>query len=639
MSGWLDQINSPKDLRGIPLEKLGDLAEEIREKIITVVSKNGGHLASNLGAVELILALHRVFDSPRDKIIWDVGHQCYTHKLLTGRKDRFDTLRKYKGLSGFPTWRENEHDVFVVGHASTAISTALGVASGRDQKEESFSVIAVVGDGALTGGMAFEGLNNAGASGRDLIVVLNDNAMSISKNVGALSRYLTDLLTDEKYNKLKAEVWDLVGKFKRRDKIRSMVAKVEKSIKGFLVPGIIFEKLGFRYFGPVDGHDVGGLIKTLEHLKGLSGPIMLHMLTRKGRGYKHAEEDAPRFHGIGAFDKVTGNSNGKVEGLTYTEVFGDTLARLGVEDEKIVAITAAMTLGTGLVKFAETFPERFYDVGIAEQHAATFSAGLASQGLKPVFAVYSTFLQRAFDQTIHDIALQNLPVVLAVDRAGLVGADGPTHHGAFDLSYLRQIPNWMIMAPKDGNELKNMLYTAVSRGEGPTAIRYPRAAIPDEMTNQITPIEIGTWERLRSGQELAILAVGSMVHPALEASHELEKDGISPEVVNARFVKPLDEKMLLSILKKFDRIISVEENALSGGFGSAVLEFAEAHDVTRVVIKRMGIPDQFIEHGSRGRLLSDLGLDKDGITRMAKKMLESTAVSEKPKVRRARSRV
>ncbi|UCB52052.1 MAG: 1-deoxy-D-xylulose-5-phosphate synthase [Candidatus Zixiibacteriota bacterium] len=639
MSRWLDRISSPNDLKEIPMDSLGELAGEIREKIITVVSKNGGHLASNLGAVELTLALHRVFDSPRDKMVWDVGHQCYTHKLLTGRKDRFDTLRKHKGLSGFPTWRENEHDVFIVGHASTAISAALGIASGRDRKGQNFSVVAVVGDGALTGGMAFEGLNNAGASGRNLIVVLNDNAMSISKNVGALSRYLTDLLTDEKYNKLKAEVWDLVGKFKRRDKIRSMVAKVEESVKGFLVPGIIFEKLGFRYFGPVDGHDVGGLIKTLEHLKGLNGPIMLHVLTRKGRGYKHAEEDAPRFHGIGAFDKVTGNSNGKVGGPTYTDVFGETLTKLAGQDDNVVAITAAMTLGTGLVKFAERFPERFYDVGIAEQHAAAFAAGLASQGLKPVFAVYSTFLQRAFDQTIHDIALQNLPVILAVDRAGLVGADGPTHHGTFDLSYLREIPNWMIMAPKDGNELKDMLYAAVAWGKGPVVIRYPRAAIPDEVTDEIAPIEIGTWEKLREGKELAILAVGSMVHPALEAARKLDKDEMSAEVISARFVKPLDEKMLLSVLKRFDKIISVEENALSGGFGSAVLEFAEAHDITKPVIKRLGIPDEFIEHGSRGQLLSHLGLDENGITRMAKKILKPTGAAERPKVRRARSRV
>ncbi len=637
MTDWLDQINSPKDLKNIPLDKLGELAQEIRDRIITVISKNGGHLASNLGAVELTLALHRVFNSPRDKIIWDVGHQCYTHKLLTGRKDRFDTLRKYKGLSGFPTWSESEHDIFIVGHASTAISSALGITYARDQKGEDFSVIAVVGDGALTGGIAFEGLNNAGASGKNLIVILNDNTMSISKNVGALSRHLTDFLTDEKYNKLKAEVWDLLGKFKRRDKIRAMVAKVEESIKGFLIPGIIFEKLGFRYFGPVDGHDIAGMIKTLEHLKSLNGPILLHVVTKKGKGYKYAEEDAPRFHGIGAFDKVTGNSNGKLGEPTYTDVFGDTLLKLAQGDEKIVAITAAMTLGTGLLKFAKTFPKRFYDVGIAEQHATAFASGLAVQNLKPVFAVYSTFLQRAFDQVIHDIALQNLPVILAIDRAGLVGADGPTHHGAFDLSYLRHIPNWVIAAPKDGNELKNMLYSALNWGRGPVAIRYPRSAIPDVLTEEFDQIQMGTWERLTKGKDLAILAVGSMVSPALEASSQLQKEGINVEVVNARFVKPLDELMLESILKTFDKIITVEENALSGGFGSAVLEFAEAHDVKDVVIKRMGIPDEFIEHGSRDQLLCDLGLDKDGINQMVKKIFESDLISEKVKTRKASS--
>jgi 1-deoxy-D-xylulose-5-phosphate synthase len=637
MAEWLDQISSPRDLKTIPIDRLYQLADEIRDRIIAVVSKNGGHLASNLGAVELTLALHRVFDSPRDKIIWDVGHQCYTHKLLTGRKDEFGTLRKYKGLSGFPTWRENQHDSFIVGHASTAISSALGVASARDQKGEKFSVIAVVGDGALTGGMAFEGLNNAGASGRNLIVLLNDNSMSISKNVGALSRYLTDLLTDEKYNKLKAEVWDLVGKFKRRDRIRAMVAKVEESVKGFLVPGIIFEKLGFRYFGPVDGHDIAGLIKTLKHLKSLNGPILLHALTHKGKGYKFAEEDAPRFHGIGAFDKVTGNSNGTAKGPTYTEVFGNTLVKLAHQDDRIVAITAAMTLGTGLVGFARAFPKRFYDVGIAEQHATAFASGLASQGLKPVFAVYSTFLQRAFDQVIHDVALQRLPVIMAVDRAGLVGADGPTHHGTFDLSYLRQVPNWVVMAPKDGNELKNMLCAAVAWDKGPLAIRYPRSPIPDMITEDFGPLEIGTWERLRRGEDVAILAVGSMVHPALEAAGELEKEGMGVEVVNARCVKPLDEELLGSVLESFDKIITVEENALSGGFGSAVLEFAETHDFHRARIKRLGIEDSFIEHGSRNQLLADLGLDKEGIIRTAKGMQESLATSKTAKARKASS--
>jgi len=627
MTRWLDQINSPEDLKKIPIENLKELAEEIREKIITVVSKNGGHLAPSLGVVELTLALHYVFNSPKDKIIWDVGHQSYAHKLLTGRKDRFDTLRKYEGISGFPKKSESEHDAFDVGHASTSISAALGMACARDQKKENFFVVAVVGDGALTGGLSFEGLNNSGALGKNLIVILNDNKMSISKNVGAMSKYLTDLLTDEKYNKLKAEVWEMVGRFKRRDKIRAAVAKVEEGIKGFLVPGILFEKLGFRYFGPLDGHDITGLVRTLEHLKTLNGPIVLHILTQKGRGYKFAEEDAPRFHGIGAFDKVTGNSNGQVGKTTYTDVFGNTIVKLAKDDEKIAVITAAMTLGTGLFDFATLFPKRFYDVGIAEQHGATFACGLASQGLKPVFAVYSTFLQRAFDQVIHDIALQNLPVILAIDRAGLVGEDGPTHHGAFDLSYLRQIPNWVVMAPKDGNELKNMLSTAVKWQNGPVAIRYPRAPIPDDpksvsVKDDFTAIEMGSWERIKEGKDLEILAVGSMVYPALEASEKLHKDGINVGMVNARFVKPLDEEMLLSILKRFDKIITIEENALLGGFGSAILEFAEARDINNVLIKRMGIPDKFIQHGPRNKLLNILGLDKDGIVKMVRNVLK-----------------
>jgi 1-deoxy-D-xylulose-5-phosphate synthase len=627
MTKWLDQIDSPEDLKKIPVDNLKELAEEIREKIITVVSKNGGHLAPSLGVVELTLALHRVFDSPKDKIIWDVGHQCYTHKLLTGRRDRFESLRKHEGISGFPKKSESEHDIFNVGHASTSISAALGMACARDQRKEKFSVVAVVGDGALTGGLSFEGLNNTGALGKNILVILNDNKMSISKNVGAMSKYLTDLLTDEKYNKLKAEVWEMVGRFKRRDKIRAALGKVEESIKGFLVPGILFEKLGFRYFGPLDGHDIPTLIKTLEHLKTLNGPILLHILTKKGKGYKFAEEDAPRFHGIGAFDKVTGNSNGQVGRTTYTDVFGSTMVKLAQNDEKIVAITAAMTLGTGLVDFARLFPDRFYDVGIAEQHGATFGCGLASQGLRPIFAVYSTFLQRAFDQAIHDVAFQNLPVILAIDRAGLVGEDGPTHHGAFDLSYLRQIPNWVVIAPKDGNELKNMLYTAVKWQIGPVAIRYPRAPVPDDpktvsVTDDFIQVEMGTWERLKKGKDLAILAIGSMVYPAWEASKQLDKDGINVEVVNARFVKPLDEEILLSILKGFDRMITVEENVLSGGFGSAILEFAEAHATNNVLIKRMGIPDKFIDHGPRAKLLSILGLDTDGIIKMVKDVLK-----------------
>jgi 1-deoxy-D-xylulose-5-phosphate synthase len=623
----LDQINSPEDLKKLPVDELPRLAQEIREKIIAVVSKLGGHLASNLGAVELTLALHYIFDSPEDKIVWDVGHQSYTHKLITGRKEGFKTLRQHQGISGFPRKGESKHDHLIVGHASTSISSALGLACARDQKGQNFNVIAVVGDGALTGGLAFEGLNNAGAQKRNLLVILNDNRMSISKNVGGMSRYLTDLLTDEKYNKLKAEVWELVGKFKRRDKIRSMVAQVEESIKGFLVPGIIFEKLGFRYFGPLDGHDLPQLIKTLNHLKTLNGPIFLHILTKKGKGYKYAEEDAPRFHGIGTFDKVTGNSNSDKGRKKYTDVFGETMLKLAEMDEKVVAITAAMSLGTGLVEFAKIFPKRFFDVGIAEQHGTTFSAGLAALGLKPVFAVYSTFLQRAFDQVIHDIALQNLPVILSIDRAGLVGEDGPTHHGCFDLSYLRQIPNLVIMVPKDGNELKDMLFTAVEWNQSPIAIRYPRGSIPDKIKKGFSPLRIGKWEILREGTDLLILACGSMVYPALEVAVELQREKINLQVVNCRFIKPLDKEMLFTLLEKFDKVITLEENSLQGGFGSAVLEFAQECKFNNVSIKRMGIPDRFIEHGARNTLLSELGLDKNGISKAVGEMLKIKKVS------------
>jgi 1-deoxy-D-xylulose-5-phosphate synthase len=622
MESLLDKINSPVDLKKIPLEKLPQLAQEIRDRIITVVSRTGGHLASNLGVVELTIALHYVFDLPKDKLIWDVSHQCYTHKLLTGRKDRFESLRQYQGLSGFTKRKESEYDSFGAGHASTSISAALGMVCARDQKGEDYKIIAVIGDGALTGGISFEGLNNAGAQGKNILVVLNDNAMSISKNVGAVSKYLTDLLTDEKYNKLKAEIWEMVGRFKRRDKIRAMVAQAEESIKGFLVPGVIFEKLGFRYFGPIDGHDINQLVKTLEHLKNFKGPKLLHILTQKGKGYKFAEEDSPKFHGIGKFDKVTGKSN-DVGKKAYTDIFGQTMVKLAEMDPDLMVITAAMCLGTGLLDFSLKFPKRFYDVGIAEQHGTTFACGLATSGVKPVFAVYSTFLQRAFDQMIHDMALQNLPVILAIDRAGLVGEDGPTHHGAFDLSYLRQIPNIIVMAPKDGNELKDMLYTAVNWGKSPVAIRYPRTAIPDkEIKEGFNLLPLDKWEVLRKGKDLLILAAGSMVYLATDAASELSTEGIEAEVINCRIIKPLDEKLLLSSLKRFDKILTVEENVLSGGFGSAIAEFIFEKGIQKIDLRRSGIPDKFIEHGSRKELLNLLGLDKEGIVKAVKQMVK-----------------
>jgi len=632
MENLLEKINLPQDLKKIPLEKLPKLAQEIREKIITVVSKTGGHLASNLGVVELTLALHYALDLPRDKLIWDVSHQCYTHKLLTGRKDRFESLRQYEGISGFIKRAESEYDSFGAGHACTSISAALGMACARDQKGEDYKIVAVIGDGALTGGVSFEGLNNAGSQGRDLLVILNDNTMSISPNVGAISKYLTDLLTDEKYNKLKTEVWELVGKFKRRDKIRAMVAQVEESVKGFLVPGIIFERLGFRYFGPLDGHNINQLIKTLEHLKSLKGPIFLHLLTQKGKGYKFAEEDSPRYHGVGKFDKVTGQSN-DVGKTTYTDVFGKTMVKLAEMDEDLVAITAAMCLGTGLLDFSLKYPKRFFDVGIAEQHGTTFACGLAASGVKPVFAVYSTFLQRAYDQVIHDMALQSLPVVLAIDRAGLVGEDGPTHHGAFDLSYLRQIPNLVVLAPKDGNELKDMLYTAVNWGKSPVAIRYPRTAVPDKkLKERFNLLPLDSWEILKKGKDLLILAIGSMVYPALEAASELSSEGIEAEVVNCRILKPLDEEYLLSSLKSFDKVLTVEENVLSGGFGSTVAEYLLEKGTGKVQLKRIGIPDKFIQHGSRKKLLNLLGLDKEGIIKAGKEMVKMKEKTTSPQL-------
>lgn len=614
MSKLLDSINSPSDLKKLNIDELPALAGEIRELILDVVSHNGGHLGANLGSIEFTIALHYVFDSPADPIIFDVSHQAYAHKILTGRKDRFHTIRMADGLSGFANRKESECDAFGAGHACTALSAALGMATARDLKNESNNVIAVVGDGSLTGGMAWEGLNQIGAAGRDMLVILNDNTMSISKNVGAISRYLTELISDRPYNKLKAEIWKLTGYFPKHERIRKAVAALEESVKGFMVPGIIFEKFGFRYFGPIDGHDVKSLVKTLESIKKLHGPKILHILTVKGKGYEYAEKDAYRFHGVSKFDKLTGKSLVLKKSLPYTKVFGETMLHLGSIDPKICAITAAMASGTGLAKFAEKYPDRFFDVGIAEQHGATFSAGLAASGMKPYFAVYSTFLQRGFDQVVHDVALQNLPVVFCLDRAGLVGDDGPTHHGAFDISYLRAIPNVVIFAPKDGRELRDSLALAMSYDDGPMAIRYPRGSVPEENIDfGIRPLEFGSWEILREGSDVAILAVGSMVYRSWKAADMLEKDGISCRVVNCRFVRPMDERILRNSFEKYDKIVTVCESAINGGFGDGVLQWAAENGFSGKHIKTLGIPDRFIEHGNRDKLLSDIGLDSDGI--------------------------
>jgi 1-deoxy-D-xylulose-5-phosphate synthase len=625
MSNLLDQINSPSDLKKLEIDDLINVAEEIRELIIDVVSKNGGHLGPNLGAVEFITAMHYVFNSPKDKFVFDVSHQAYPHKILTERKDRFDTIRTLGGLSGFTNREESEYDAFGAGHACTSLSAALGFATARDLANEDSDVVAVVGDGSLTGGMAWEGLNQIGASGRDIIVVLNDNEMSISKNVGAISKYLTEMLADEPYNKLKAEIWKLSGYMPKHEKLRKTVAKIEESLKGVLVPGIIFEKFGLRYFGPIDGHDIKLLVKTFEQMKKLPGPKLLHILTVKGKGYEFAEHDIYRFHGVAKFDKLTGKSLSMSKSLPFTNVFGEVLTHLGGINDKICAITAAMSSGTGLSIFSDKYPDRFFDVGIAEQHAVTFAAGLAAGGQKPYVAIYSTFLQRGFDQVLHDVALQKLPVVFCLDRAGLVGDDGPTHHGAFDISYLRAIPNMVIIAPKDGSELRDSLAWASVYNESPVAIRYPRESIPEENVDLgIRPMEFGKWEELREGSDAAILAVGSMVYPAWKAADILEKDGISCTVINCRFIKPMDEPTLFDIFNKFDKVITVCENTVEGGFGEAVNRWARENDFNKKDILNLEIPDSFVEHGNRGLLLNKLGLDSEGISVSVLEMLQKS---------------
>ena len=620
----LDTISSPKDIKSLAQDELIELAEELRQTIVAAVAETGGHLASSLGVVELTVALHYVFDTPTDKIIWDVSHQSYCHKLLTGRRDQIATLRQYGGLSGFCRRTESEYDAFGAGHASTSISAALGFATARDLKGEKHKVVAVIGDGAMTGGLAFEGLNNAGSLKKDLLVVLNDNTWSISKNVGAISKYLTSIMADEKFNKLRKEVWELTGRFKRRDAIRETVKKLENSIKNFLVPGMLFEKLGFRYFGPIDGHDLPLLIKTLDDIKNLHGPIMLHVATVKGKGYPPSEEDAETYHGVGKFNKVTGESAITSAGLpSYTEVFGRTMVELASKDDKVVAITAAMCPGTGLDAYAEKFPERFFDVGIAEAHAGTFAAGMAAEGMKPYFAVYSTFAQRAFDQIIHDMAIQNLPVVLAMDRGGLVGSDGPTHHGAFDLAYLSTVPNLTVAVPKDGNELRAMLHhTCDNAHEGVIAIRYPRETIPAPLTDNLPEFRWGSWEWLGEPCEIVLIAVGTMVKEAGRAVEILRSRGITAVVVNARFVKPLDEIMLGQIRHDARIVVTAEEGSMRGGFGQAVAEFLLSNQYDGK-FRAFGLPDRFVTHGSRPQLLKEIGLDAESMARVVEEMLES----------------
>lgn len=604
MDTLLNQIDTPEDLRGLDRKSLPRLAEELRQFIIESVCRTGGHLSSNLGTIELTIALHYVFNTPYDRIVWDVGHQTYAHKILTGRREAMRGLRMKGGISGFPKRTESEFDAFGTAHSSTSISAALGMAMAAKLEGIQRRAVAVIGDGAMTGGMAFEALNNAGASDANLLVVLNDNEMSISKNVGALDNYLARILSGSFYSAARRageKVLRVVPP------VLELAKRAEEHVKGMVTPGTLFEEFGFNYIGPIDGHDLEALISTLSNVRKLQGPQFLHVVTRKGKGYRLAEEDPILYHGVGKFDSANGVSCKTAKKPTYTEVFGQWLCDMAEMDERLVGITPAMREGSGMVEFSDRFPRRYFDVGIAEQHALTFAAGLACEGLKPVVAIYSTFLQRAYDQLIHDIAIQNLPVVFAVDRAGLVGADGATHAGSFDLSYLRCIPNMTVMAASSENELRRMLYTAFMMSS-PVAVRYPRGSgqgMPVE--KEMKAIEIGRAEILRHGENIALLAFGSMVDPSLKAG-----EALGGTVVNMRFVKPLDEKLVAELARTHEFLVTVEENAVMGGAGSAVAECLARHGAT-VPVLHLGLPDSYIEQGNPADLLSDCLLDAEGI--------------------------
>lgn len=615
----LDKINSPADVKKLSDEQLKQLAAEIRQLLIKVISHTGGHLAPNLGVVELTLALHKVFTTPQDKLVFDVGHQAYIHKIITGRREQFPTLRQYGGLSGFPKRSESEHDAFGTGHSSTSISAALGMAVARDLQGEDYNVVAIIGDGSMTGGMAFEALNNAGTLHKKMVVVLNDNEMSISKNVGAMSDYLYHLRTGETYNKIKNDIEGWLKNMEFGTDVLKAIRRLKGSVKYLMVPTSIFEELGFTYLGPVDGHDIHGLIEVLQAAKKIDGPVMVHVLTKKGKGYKPAEESPNKFHGTGPFEIATGKKiTNPAAPISYTEVFGKTITELADSDKKVVGLTAAMPDGTGLNIFAQAHPDRFFDVGIAEQHAVTAAAGMAAAGMKPVTAIYSTFMQRAYDSILHDICMQKLHVTMCLDRAGLVGDDGYTHHGVFDYAYLRSIPNMTIMAPKDENELRHMLKTALSFN-GPISVRYPRGSgVGVDITEPMHELPIGKAEVLREGAELCFWAIGSMVQSAVQAADKLKEQGIDAGVVNMRFAKPLDKELLIEHAKRYGKIVTLEEGVLAGGVGSEVLEILDdAGLLQQCAVLRLGIPDEFVTHGDKKLLFRDLGLDTDVIVQKA----------------------
>ncbi len=625
----LDQINFPSDLKGLTTEEMAVLSSQIRQFIIDAISHNPGHLGANLGVVELTIALHHVFNAPEDKIIWDVGHQAYTHKILTGRKDLFYTNRKYGGLSGYPNLAESEYDAFGVGHSSTSISAAVGMATAAKLQNDKRQIVAIIGDGSLTGGMAFEALNHAGAARTNMLVVLNDNNMAIDPNVGALKEYLIDITTSYTYNKIKKEVWDVMGKHTRS---RRLVQQIERGIKAMLMKqGNLFEALGFRYFGPVDGHDIGYLVRVLNDMKRINGPKLLHVVTTKGKGYEFAEKDQTRWHAPGLFNKETGEliriSTDKPQPPLYQEVFGHTLTQLAEMNERIVGITPAMSTGCSMHHLMKRFPDRFFDVGIAEQHAVTFSAGLAVQGMIPFCNIYSSFLQRGYDQVIHDVALQNLPVILCIDRAGLTGEDGATHHGAYDMAYLRCIPNMIISAPMDETELRHLMYTAQAGKYGPFAIRYPKGrGVNPEWEEPFRIIPVGKGRIIREGDDIAIVSIGTAGNMVIEACQRLEDEGIQAAHYDMRFLKPIDEDLLHFICRKHKQLITVEDGAILGGLGSSVMEFSNDHGYS-VQVKRLGIPDRFVAHGTVQELYRECGYDADGIIDSVKTILQRQALT------------
>ena len=622
----LRMISQPADLKNLSPEQFPELCEEIREEIISVISNVGGHLASNLGVVELTVALHYLLDTPRDLIVWDTSNQAYAHKLLTGRREQFHTIRQFEGLSGFCKREESEYDTFNAGHAGTGVSAAVGFVEAREQRQQKHKVVCVVGDGALTSGLTMEGLQQAGGSKKDLLVILNDNQMSISKNVGSISAYLNRTITGEFFDRITEETKRVLGRMPHiGDQVQRLAGRAQELVKGLLLPGLLFEELGFRYFGPIDGHKFEHLLPTLENVLKLEGPTLLHVVTKKGLGYGPAMDNPVWFHASSPFDRETGRPKKKSTTPSYSAIAVNTLIQLAKEDPRIVAITAAMSEGTGLGAFEKVFPDRLYDVGIAEQHAVTFAAGLAAQGMRPVIPIYSTFLQRAYDQVVHDVATQNLPVTLCIDRGGLVAEDGTTHHGAFDLAYLRHVPNMVVMAPKDENELQHMVKSCIGY-DRPAAVRYPRgSSLGVDMDPMPQALPLGKGELLREGTDIALVAIGVTVHQAVKAAERLQQEGISAAVINARFVKPLDGDLIAAVAREVKCLFTAEESAAMGGFGSAVLELLSEKGIINLPTKCLGLPDRYIEQGPQDLLREKYGLTAEGIHRQAKELLAHVA--------------